>query len=170
VHQVGFIYKIYEDCWFGSRYEKQILPRLQNIHSASEVHPASYSTLYLVLSCGLEQGAVKLITHPHRGPRLRTRGNIPPPSLWTIFLELCLNKHGVEFVLPFSTLWVRGNWKIVFVSIEHLTQITFTCDHKCLLFCDAPFTFFGASKLSSVMSFTKECIYLEFEFVEGASQ
>jgi len=40
-------------------------------------------------------------------------------------MELCLNKHEVEFVLPFSTLWVRGNWKIVFVSIrvENLTQI-----------------------------------------------
>jgi len=38
-------------------------------------------------------------------------------------MELCLNKHEVEFVLPFSTLWVRGNWKIVFVSVQYVTQI-----------------------------------------------
>ena len=72
MHQVGFIYEIYEDCWFGCRHEKQIFPRLQNIQSASVVHPTSYSTLYLVLYCGLEQGALKLITHLHRGLRKYT--------------------------------------------------------------------------------------------------
>ena len=51
-----------------------------------------------------------------------------------------------------------------------MMMINFTCDHKCLLFCDAPLTFFGASKLSSGMSLAKEYIYLEAEFVGGASQ
>jgi hypothetical protein len=45
VHQVGFIYEICEDCCFGSRYGKQIFPRLQSIQSASVVHPTSYSAL-----------------------------------------------------------------------------------------------------------------------------
>ena len=46
----------------------------------------------------------------------------------------------------------------------------FTCGHKYLLFCDAPLTFFGTPKLSSGVLFTKEYIYLEGEFVGGASQ
>jgi hypothetical protein len=79
-------------------------------------------------------GPPSLLVNAFFGSFLRLRAGCreadhSPPSraeeifLHRHFMELCLNKHEVAFVLTFSTLWVRGNCKIVFISIEYLTQI-----------------------------------------------
>ena len=114
MHKVGFIYKIYEDCWLGSGYEKK------NPSSSAE-HPQCFC------------GPPSLLFNALFGSFLRVRAGCreadhSPPSraevknAWkyssTVIVAylhgVLLKQTGDRIFLPFSALWVRGNWKIVF--------------------------------------------------------
>jgi hypothetical protein len=60
---------------FDSRQQQRFSLRL-SIQTGSEAHPASYVMAPGVLSPEVKQQSVKLTTHLHLVPRLRTRGPI----------------------------------------------------------------------------------------------
>jgi hypothetical protein len=84
-------------------------------------------------------------------------------------MELCLNTQG-RICLSFFNVVGKRKLENCVCKYGVFNPNNFTCDHKYLLFCDVPLTFFGTSKLSSGMSLTKEYNDLEAEFVGGASQ